>query len=738
MADLAALQVQLELQTAAFQAGVKQVDRQLRQMDRRFGESAKATKRLEDSFTRLKKGALVVTAALAAIGTIKGITSSAAQYQELANTLEVVTGSAEEGAAAFENLKKIVQATPFGLDQLTNSYIKLKASGIEPTNKLMMLFSDVASVTTDRIGTLQAITDLFSRTTAGGLGLEELNRLADRGIPVFDILEKKMGLARLQVSEFGKSAEGAKQILSVLTDELQNRFGGASEKNVNNLTVAFSNFQEALKNINAEIFNSTGLSNALVYSLNTISSALDSSLKNIKQFAKDISDSAVAITLLTPAVIALSGAITTKLIVSLKALAIVSLANPITALISIIAGGAALIVANWDKVKLLFTEQIPRWAIQAAIGWQKFMKSIALSDSAIRSAQEEIDRLNVSLSKIGADREFAEWMDDLDSLGDPFADFTGGADAAGNAMTSFSDKVAKALSEATGFNALAEELGILNAALREAERLGDTGAIEALLAKIAKLEGFDLSDASSEVSKFDKAVSDLLSDPTGYDELAFQLGALQAAIDKTTDPAKLEALYDLQEALTFGDLGETAKGLTEFEQRMEQLGQGFTRAFTDTIVDGVAEGKLAFDDLAKSFAAMVAKMIIEAQAAKVVQMLLNSFNIGGSTGGASAGGGGPIFRAVTIPGTKTLQGGSTVGQIKAPTYGEFGGASGSRGGINVVVNNNSKAEVQTRESQGPNGMEIEIMIEEAVSKQMAGGAYDRTLQSRYGLNRRGY
>ena len=72
---------------------------------------------------------------------------------------------------------------------------------IQSTEDLLRTFTDAAAVTTDQVGSLTAITDLFARTTAGGLGLEDLNRLADRGLPVFDILNEKLGLSRTEISQ---------------------------------------------------------------------------------------------------------------------------------------------------------------------------------------------------------------------------------------------------------------------------------------------------------------------------------------------------------------------------------------------------------------------------------------------------------------------------------------------------------------------------------------------------------
>lgn len=221
-----------------------------------LGKVDKSLKSIEKTSGGVTKGLGLVSGALAAIGAsslISGIVKTTARFEDLQDTLTSVTGSAEKGAKAFQGIQKFATQTQFGVEELTNTYIKLAGAGIKPTTKLLTTFTDAAAVTTDQIGTLEAITDLFSRTTAGGLGLEELNRLADRGVPVFAILQEKLGLARLEVSEFGKSAEGARKITEALAQGIEERFGGATQDKVDNLSTAMSNFGIAITNAAARL-----------------------------------------------------------------------------------------------------------------------------------------------------------------------------------------------------------------------------------------------------------------------------------------------------------------------------------------------------------------------------------------------------------------------------------------------------------------------------------------------------
>ena len=115
---------------------------------------------------------------------------------------------------------------------------------------------------------------MFARTTEGGLGLEDLNRLADRGIPVFKILGDKLGLSRLEISKFGQTAEGAQIILGALTEGLEEMFAGASEERANNLSQAFSNLGDALGNA-ADAIGQGGFNQALGDAVRGISNFIE-------------------------------------------------------------------------------------------------------------------------------------------------------------------------------------------------------------------------------------------------------------------------------------------------------------------------------------------------------------------------------------------------------------------------------------------------------------------------------
>lgn len=219
------------------------------------------------------KGALV---GLGGAVVIRSIARTNAQFEDLRSGLASVFGSVEEGNKRFREISDFATRTQFSVEDLTKAFITLKGAGIEPTEKLLTTFTDTSASAVDGLGVFEALTRVIARSVGGGLGLEELNQIFDRGIPVFTILTEQLGITRLEVSELGKTAEGSEKIISALITGLDKRFGGATQKRLSNLNVAFSNFGIALRNFQ-DIIGESGFGQALKNVTSTLTDAISDS-----------------------------------------------------------------------------------------------------------------------------------------------------------------------------------------------------------------------------------------------------------------------------------------------------------------------------------------------------------------------------------------------------------------------------------------------------------------------------
>ena len=236
----------------------------------------------------LKSSIVGIGTALAGSFAVAGFSQVASQLDDLRRTFQTLYRDTAIGSAAFDDVKKLASELGLGIGQLAESVVKLKSAGIEPTVSQLRLFADVAAVSTDKIGALQSITDLFTRTMGGGLGLEELERLQDRGIPVYDILLDKLGKSRLELSEFGKTARGAEIIRAALQQGLNERFGGAAADRADGISASIqrlkNSFQEA-----ADVAGQAGLSQAIVDIANYTAMWVNKNQDLIKSFSVGLS-----------------------------------------------------------------------------------------------------------------------------------------------------------------------------------------------------------------------------------------------------------------------------------------------------------------------------------------------------------------------------------------------------------------------------------------------------------------
>tara|TARA_R110001606_G_scaffold116549_1_gene245620 strand:+ start:240 stop:2201 length:1962 start_codon:yes stop_codon:yes gene_type:complete len=209
------------------------------------------------SIGKARVGALALAAGLLAVGkSISAIAKIGMGFEDLKDSLDQVFGSIEAGDAAMNKVFKFAQTTPFQIEDATKAFIALKSAGIEPSMEMLQTFADTASVSVDSLGTFEALVRMVQRGASGGMGLEELNMISDKGIDVLGILKEKLNLTKDDIAKFGKTAEGAAEMVKALTEGLQEKFGGAMDAKMDNLSTKTSNMTIAFKQLADEIFKS--------------------------------------------------------------------------------------------------------------------------------------------------------------------------------------------------------------------------------------------------------------------------------------------------------------------------------------------------------------------------------------------------------------------------------------------------------------------------------------------------
>ena len=251
-------------------------------LNKNLKETNNTTQKVSTSFLTLKNAVL----AFATGATLKAIINTTASFENLRTTLRFVTGSIESGNNAFQLLQNLSLRSKFSVEQLSDAFVALYSSGINPTEELLTTFINTASVFGNEIDTLNDLTRLFAKGTQGGLGLQAINNLAGKGIPVFDILEKKLGVTRDTLTKFAETADGSQKILDALQQGLSETFAGANEARVNNLSTAISSLGREFLNAFETLSGGGGFNKALVDLINSIKELLQTLNPLIKGLGK--------------------------------------------------------------------------------------------------------------------------------------------------------------------------------------------------------------------------------------------------------------------------------------------------------------------------------------------------------------------------------------------------------------------------------------------------------------------
>ena len=251
-------------------------------LNKNLKETNNTTQKVSTSFLTLKNAVL----AFATGATLRAIINTTASFENLRTTLKFVTGSIESGNNAFQLLQNLSLRSKFSVEQLSDAFVALYSSGINPTEELLTTFINTASVFGNEIDTLNDLTRLFAKGTQGGLGLQSLNQLAGKGIPVFDILEQKLGVTKDTLAKFAEGTGNSEKILKALQEGLSETFAGANEARVNNLSTAISSLGREFLKAFETLSGGGGFNRALIDLINSLKELLSTLNPLIKALGK--------------------------------------------------------------------------------------------------------------------------------------------------------------------------------------------------------------------------------------------------------------------------------------------------------------------------------------------------------------------------------------------------------------------------------------------------------------------
>lgn len=230
MAKLGDLIVKIGADTRDLNKSLGKVRREMRSMSSNF-------EAVGQSLTKS------LTLPLAAVGTFA--LKSAADLEKLEVSFISLTGGAEQASNMMEQLNEFTAKTPFQIDAVAKSARQLIASGTEisEVNNQLQFLGDIAATSGSSIDEIAAI---FAKVNAKGkVELENLNQLAERGIPIFKTLSETTGLLPSELGGGAVSVEEFNDALRSFAEE-----GGFANGAMERLSeTASGKFSTALDNL---------------------------------------------------------------------------------------------------------------------------------------------------------------------------------------------------------------------------------------------------------------------------------------------------------------------------------------------------------------------------------------------------------------------------------------------------------------------------------------------------------
>jgi Tape measure protein/Lambda phage tail tape-measure protein (Tape_meas_lam_C) len=231
----------------------------------------KQTSFIGSAFKRLGATAL----AYFSIQTAKQIINVASSLEKLQTSLVSVTGSEQSASAAFDLIGKLALETPFSIDKISESYIRLKSLGIDPTKETLMAFANIAAATSKD---LSQVTGAASKAILGEIGaLEQFGIIAKKEKGKIDLTYKGV------TTTIRDSSENISKYLQSIGNV---QYADAAARQADTVAGAFDNLIDSVKLLINELGES-GLGKALAFTINLLSSYIQLQARILDSVGKE-------------------------------------------------------------------------------------------------------------------------------------------------------------------------------------------------------------------------------------------------------------------------------------------------------------------------------------------------------------------------------------------------------------------------------------------------------------------
>lgn len=267
----------------AFSTAQKTID----SFSQKFDSIGKKISSVGDSLTnKITKPALAAGTALAGITLAKGwnrltgIDDARAKLQGLGHDAQTIETIMDSALAS-------VKGTSFGLDEAATTAANAVAAGIKPGQELTKYLSMTADAAAIAGTSMSEMGSIINKVQTGqAVYTEDLEQLADRGLPVYQWLAEEAGVAASEVKQLASDGQISAQMLY---NAIEKNIGGAAQIiGETSFTAALNNIGASISRIGANFLDAGGEGGGFFSQLKPLMADFSDQLAVIEEKASDL------------------------------------------------------------------------------------------------------------------------------------------------------------------------------------------------------------------------------------------------------------------------------------------------------------------------------------------------------------------------------------------------------------------------------------------------------------------
>ncbi|MFN3003264.1 tape measure protein [Mycolicibacterium wolinskyi] len=195
--------------------------------------------------------------ATAAVGALTySLTSGFERLKNIDNArfkLKALGNSVEEVNTIMDSATESVKGTAFSLDKAANAAASSVAAGIKPGKELTKYLSVTADAAAVAGTSFEDMASIFNKVQTNGKAYtDDLQQLADRGLPIFTWLREQYGVT---AEEFSKMVEDGEVDAASFQAAIETHIGGAAKEMGESLSGSIENMKASIARLGANLLS---------------------------------------------------------------------------------------------------------------------------------------------------------------------------------------------------------------------------------------------------------------------------------------------------------------------------------------------------------------------------------------------------------------------------------------------------------------------------------------------------